>query len=60
MTTILALILIVLGVVEFVNNKRIAAVFDPFENDHHSTTRQNIVGISFAFIFAGLILLILP
>ena len=60
MATLLALILIAIGVMEFVNNKRIARIFDSDGADLRSTARQNILAISLVFMFAGVMLLMMP
>jgi|KBSMisStandDraft_5_1062788.scaffolds.fasta_scaffold6703859_1 hypothetical protein len=60
MATLLALVLISLGVLEFVNNKRIALIFDSEGRDLRSTARQNILVISLVFMIAGLMLLLMP
>jgi hypothetical protein len=60
MAVLLALILIGAGVAEFINNERIALIFDPSAHDLSSTARQNILVISFVFIICGLLLLFLP
>jgi hypothetical protein len=60
MTTVLAIFLIGLGVAEFLNNKKIARVFDPDGGDLRSTARQNVLGIGLVFLVSGLVLLLLP
>jgi hypothetical protein len=60
MATFLALVLIAVGVLELVNNKRIAVIFDPEGADLRSTARQNVLMISLVFVFSGLMLLLLP
>jgi hypothetical protein len=60
MATVLGLLLIGIGLVELLNNKKIARVFDSHARDLRSTTRQNVLGISLVFFAAGFALLLIP
>ena len=60
MTTLLAIFLIALGMVEFLNNKKIARVFDRDGGDLRSTARQNTLVIGIVFMVSGVALLLLP
>ena len=58
-TTVLSIFLIGFGVAEFLNNKKIARIFDPNGGDERLTARQN-AGNRARILVSGLVLLLLP